>query len=99
MYIRLERQVHARLHGQLVVALALAVNSDAPQDQTPGNDADDERGNPGSVPERDDAAGLIGDLRSRGKRAVLDALGTTREQEDRGRRAGTHDGFSGHAGT
>jgi len=58
----LERHVVPKLHGQDVVVLALAVDRDAPEHQTPGDEADDECCDPRADPELDDAARLVGDL-------------------------------------
>ena len=51
-----------QLHGQRVVVLALAVDRDAPQDQAPGDDADDQRGDPRADPQVGDPPGLVGHL-------------------------------------
>lgn len=49
------------MYGELVISAALAVGDNAPDCQTPYQDPDDERYDPGSNPEVGDAVGHVGD--------------------------------------
>ena len=77
----LERHVGARLHGQLLVALALAIHRDGPHDQPQRDDADVMmRGEPRIVPQVDDATGVIRDAGLTGKTVGFSLAGTARKQ-------------------
>src|SRR5690606_659367 len=58
---QLERDVVAQLDRQGVVVLPLPVGDDAPDDQAPHEDADEDGGDPGAVPVVDHRLGLVGD--------------------------------------
>ena len=55
----LDRHVVAQLHGKAGLALAAAVDDGGPDDEAPGDDADDEQHDPGGDPEADDAVGVV----------------------------------------
>ena len=96
----LERHVVPQLHGEGVVTLALPVDRDAPQDQAPGDDADDERGDPRADPQAGDAAGLVGDLvlGAAGEPAALHLGGASAHGDgDDGKQTGQQQGWSPRA--
>ena len=81
----LERQVVARLHGDLVVVAAAVLHHD-PEDQAPDDDAGDHRGDPGPLPQLESVGRLCrGRLGHRKARDLVLVSGIACAQEEQGR--------------